>query len=163
MFISRWCGAGAPPRRRPGSQVRQEQPRCGKELPDSDLRHRERSKREATGPHRSGVGWVLVLVGMLIDAYTTMQAQKRCIYNQLDGVYHPQLQKYLFRVSESLKIETGSQRHITRCPAISCLTVTHASSRVGLDDVNTSLFENLDGKWEGHQWRIQREGFGALV
>ena len=100
MFISCSCGAGASPRRRPGSQVRQEQPHCGEEPPDADLRHRERSEREATGPHRSGVGWVLVLVGMLIDAYSTMQAQKRRIYNQLDGVYHPQLQKYLFRVSE---------------------------------------------------------------
>ena len=61
--------------------------------------------------------------GLLIDAYSTMQAQKRRIYNQLHGVYHHQLQKYLSGVSKSLKIETGSQRDITKCPAISCPTV----------------------------------------
>ena len=29
---------------------------------------RERSESDVTGPHRSGVGWVLVLVGLFIDA-----------------------------------------------------------------------------------------------
>ena len=42
----------------PGPQVRQEQPYCLEEPLDADLRHRERSEREATiGPHRSGVGY----------------------------------------------------------------------------------------------------------
>ena len=67
MFISCSCGAGASPRRRTGSQVRQEQPHCGEETPDADQRHREGSESEATGPLRSGVGCVLVLVGLLID------------------------------------------------------------------------------------------------
>ena len=39
----------------PGPQVRQQQPHCEEPL-DADLRHRERSEREATGPHGSGVG-----------------------------------------------------------------------------------------------------------
>ena len=127
MFISCSCGARASPRRRPGSQVRQEQPHQGRAARRSPASP-ERSEGEATGPHRSGVGWVLVLVGLLIDAYSIMMAQKRSIYNQLDGVHRHQLQKYLFEVSKSLKIETGSQR--------------------------------VNGKWEGHQWRIQRKGFG---
>ena len=80
LFRSCSCG-GASPRRRHGPQVPQEQLHYGEEPPDADLRHRGRSEREATGPHRSGVGWVLVLVGMLIDAYSIMQAQKRRIYN----------------------------------------------------------------------------------
>ena len=42
----------------PGPQVRQEMPYCLEEPLDADLRHRERSEREATiGPHRSGVGY----------------------------------------------------------------------------------------------------------
>ena len=41
----------------PGPQVRQEQPHCSKELLDAHLCHQERSERDATGPHRSGVGW----------------------------------------------------------------------------------------------------------
>ena len=32
----------------PGPQVRQEQPHCGEEPLDSDMRHRERSERETT-------------------------------------------------------------------------------------------------------------------
>ena len=52
----------------PGQQVRQEQPHCGEEPLNADLRHRERSEREAFGPHCSGVGWVLFLVGLFIDA-----------------------------------------------------------------------------------------------
>ena len=47
-----------------------------------------------------------------------MQAQKRRVYNQPGGVYHQKLQKYAFTVSESLKIETESQRDTTKCPAI---------------------------------------------
>ena len=77
------------------SWTAQEQLHYGEEPLDADLRHRRRSEREATGPHRSGVGWVLILVGMLVDAYSIVQAQKRRIYNQLDGVYHHQLQKIL--------------------------------------------------------------------
>ena len=65
MFISCLCGAGASPQQRPGPQVLQVQPHCGEEPPDADLRHRGRSEREAAGPHRSGVGWVLVLWGCL--------------------------------------------------------------------------------------------------
>ena len=42
-----------------------------------------------------------------------MQAQKRRVHNQLGGVHHHQLQKYAFRVSDSLKIETWSQRDTT--------------------------------------------------
>ena len=66
-------------------QVLQEQPHCGKESFDADVRHRERSERLVTEPHRTRVGW---------------------------------------------------------------------------DDAHASLFvKNFEGKWEGHQWRIQREGF----
>ena len=41
-----------------------------------------------------------------------MQAQKRRVHNQLGGVqvHHHLLQKYAFRVSDRLKIETYSQR-----------------------------------------------------
>ena len=35
----------------------QEQPHCGEKPLDADLRHRERSERLVTEPHRSGVGW----------------------------------------------------------------------------------------------------------
>ena len=49
-------------------QVRQEKPHCGEEPLDADLRHRERSELKVTGPHRSGVGWFLVLVVLFIDA-----------------------------------------------------------------------------------------------
>ena len=41
----------------PGPQARQEQPHCREGTLDADLRHWERSGREATGPHRGGVGW----------------------------------------------------------------------------------------------------------
>ena len=41
----------------PGSPARQEQPDFGGEPLDAELRHRERSEREDTGPHCSGVGW----------------------------------------------------------------------------------------------------------
>ena len=41
----------------PVPQVRQEQPHCGEEPLDADLRHRERSEREAIRPHRCWVGW----------------------------------------------------------------------------------------------------------
>ena len=35
-------------------------------------------------------------------------------------------------------------------------------SRVEWDDVSRiPFYKNFDGKWEGHQWRIQREGFGG--
>ena len=71
----------------PGPQVLLEQPYCGEETLDADLRHRERSERLVTAPHRSWVGW---------------------------------------------------------------------------DDVpRIPLCKNFDGKWEGHQWLIQRQGFGS--
>ena len=93
-----------------------------------------------------------------------MQAQKRRVYYQLGGasVYHHQLQQYRFRVSESLKIETESQRDTTKCPAIGCPTITQPCSKMGWDDVPYILFckKKINGKWEGHQWRIQREGYG---
>ena len=38
-------------------QVRHELPYCGEEPLDAGLHRRERSEREATGPHRSGVRW----------------------------------------------------------------------------------------------------------
>ena len=63
-----------------------EQPHCEESF-DADLRHRERSECEATGPLRSGVGW--------------------------DDV-----------------------PHIPFC-------------------------KNFDGKWESHQYMIQREGLGS--
>ena len=40
----------------PGPQVIQGQPHCGERPLDADLRHRERSERLVTEPHRSGVG-----------------------------------------------------------------------------------------------------------
>ena len=40
-----------------GPQVLQEQPHCGEEPLDADLRHRERSERLVTEQHRSRVGW----------------------------------------------------------------------------------------------------------
>ena len=42
-----------------GPQILQEQPHCGGELPDADLRHRhrERSERLIKEPHRSRVEW----------------------------------------------------------------------------------------------------------
>ena len=49
-----------------------------------------------------------------------MQTQKRRFYNQLGGVNNHQVHNYLFRVSEGLKIETGSQRDITKYSAIGC-------------------------------------------
>ena len=41
----------------PLNEVLQEQPHCREEPLDAELRHGERSEREATEPHRSGVGW----------------------------------------------------------------------------------------------------------
>ena len=70
----------------PGPQVRQEQPHCREEPLDAHLCHWDRSERNATGPHRSGVGW-------------------------------------------------DDLPHISFC-------------------------KNFNRKWEGQQWRIQREGFG---
>ena len=43
-------------------------------------------------------------------------------------LYHHQMQKYLFRVSESLKIETGSQQDTTNRPAIGCPTFDTAKT-----------------------------------
>ena len=40
-----------------GPQVLQEQPHCGEEPLDASPRHRERSERLVTEPHRSRVGW----------------------------------------------------------------------------------------------------------
>ena len=52
----------------PGPQVRQEQPHWEKSRSTLACVTRERSESDVTGPHRSGVGWVLVLVGLFIDA-----------------------------------------------------------------------------------------------
>ena len=41
----------------PVPQDLQEQAHCGEEPLEADLRHRERSERLVTEPHRSGVGW----------------------------------------------------------------------------------------------------------
>ena len=119
----------------PGPQVRREQPDCGERTLDADLRRRERSERKVTGPNHSGLGRILVLVGCLSTLYSTLQAQKHRVYNQLGVVYHRQLQKYPFRVSESLKIETECQRDATKCPAIGCPTITQPCSKMGWDDV----------------------------
>ena len=51
-----------------GPQVRKELPHCGEEPLDADLRPWEHSELKVTGPHRSGVAWVLVLVALFIDA-----------------------------------------------------------------------------------------------
>ena len=107
-----------------------------------------------------------------------MQAQKRWTSSQLHGVYDQLLQKYLFKntslkkqlqedlfgVSESLKIDAGSQQDITKCAAISCPTLAQACSRVGWDDVLHIPFCNhFDGKWEGHQWQIQERALGGAA
>ena len=83
-------------------------------------------------------------------------------------VYHHQLQEYLFRVSESLRIETGSQQYITECSAIGCPTITQPCSRVGWDDVphipfskkknrrkvvRSSMWDPERGLWEGLNFR----------
>ena len=35
-------------------------------------------------------------------------------------------------------------------------------SRAGWDDIPCFPFcKNFEGKWEGNQWRIQKEGFGS--
>ena len=114
----------------------------------------------------TAVGWdgLLVWWGCLSTLYSTMQAQKCRISSQLDGVFHHQLQKYLFRVSESLKIEAGSPQDITKCPAISCPTFTQACSKVGWDDVpHIPFYNHFDGKWEGHQWQIQDRALGGAA
>ena len=72
---------------KPGTRFGQVQPRCGEGPLEDQLRRRERSEQEATGPHHSGIGW--------------------------DDVPHMPFVK-----------------------------------------------TKIDGKWEGHQWQIQREKEG---
>ena len=115
-------------------------------------------------PHRSG-GWdgFWFWWGCLSTLYSAMQAQKRRVYNQMGGVHHHQLQEYAFRVSASSKIETESQRDTTKCPAISCPTITQPCSKAGWDDVphipfckknqrkvgRPSMADPERGLWEG--------------
>ena len=62
----------------------------------------------------------LFLSGCSSRLYSTIWAKMRRVYNQLGGVHHHQLQKYLFGVYECLKIETGIQQHTTKRPATRC-------------------------------------------
>ena len=93
--------------------------------------------------------------------YSLVQAQKRRVYNQLGSVYHHQLQKYPFRVSESLKIETESQRDTIKCPTTGCPTITQPCSKVGWYDVQHIPFCKKKTTESGKlSMGIQREGYG---
>ena len=53
---------------------------------------------------------------------------------------------------------------------LTCVTGSAASARLqcrtaaGQDGMTSHVpffCKNFDGKWEGHEWRVQREGFGS--